>query len=196
MKKKKKILLVVLIVLIVSCCLGIAYYKNRPKKTRGTPTIDEIYYSKDEYLNDYNKRLYNVYEGYSLVLREDSAIKDYPIKYHANITIRKSANPVSSIRQTFYVYNETLGYDPEAENDYQYSFKVTLVGYYFCIQTLDWFTRSYRRTENDGKVTYFINFALNNQDFGYYAIFYSSLDLPDEYCQKFLDDNFIVLNEE
>ncbi len=199
MKKVLKILLVslVCVALTLFAILGIDYYRSNYVKTRATPTIRKTYYSKEDYLNEYNDKLYKAYEGYPLALKEDCAIKDYSIEYDVIIPIRKSCNPVGSSRQELYVYDETLGYTINTENDYQYSFKVAFVGYYFCVKSLDGFTRSYMRGEDEDYISYSISFAPNeSQDFGYYALFYSSLDLPDDYCQKFLDDNIIVLNEE
>lgn len=199
MKKKTKIILSCLLVLLI-CALSFLCYSNYKlfeKRTHG-PVLEKTYYSKDELSNDYNSLIYPRRKINPLLLNEECALKEYGIKYNVQISYNDECCIGNYLFQTFYVYDETLGYDSNSDGELNYSFKIvfntyTLMAkefyeswndeYEFCDKTNDndWYTEKLMCLLHG----YYTKF--------YSATFYTNLTLDEEYCENFVRKNLIYL---
>ncbi len=196
MKKCLKIgLIVSSLVLVISCsCIGVYAYKElNPKKTHA-PIIEPTYYSKEEYLAEYKEKVYPIYGGYPGVLSEECAIKEYGIKYDCHFELRNPHCTSPFQYQTLYVYDSALGLDAEPDNNWTYSFKVTL----FCLWFGDYpfdtpreydFKSITNGDEDDEdfflRDIFYIDYHGRNTAVWYGLEFYTTLDLTEEYCIDF-----------
>lgn len=158
------------------------------------------YHDKDTYLKDYNEIVYPVHKCYPLVLKEDLAIKEYPICYYVNI----EKIPVWCIcrmsEENFYVYDETLGYT-SSDDDYNYSFEILFETNSFTPFTMDnvYTFESFYKKEYCGESFYFYEIKYYDSDTDMcicYASteFHTDLSLSEEYCKNFVNQNLTFLN--
>lgn len=165
---------------------------------------DDIFYGsyqdKDSYLKDYNKVVYPIHKCYPLVLKEDLAIKEYPISYDINI----EKIPVWCIcrisEQIFYVYDETLGYT-SSDDDYNYSFKILFETNSFepfvmdNVYTVERFYKNVHRDESFYFCEIIYYDSLTTSSVCYASTrFYTDLSLSEEYCKNFVNQNLTFLN--
>jgi len=160
--------------------------------------FDADYTDKETYLEEYTAKIYPIHKVYPLILNVDNAVKEDEISYSILIELIPSYCINRNSSQTFYVYDESLGYDTTSP-DNNYSFKVEFWANYFSEYSLEevdteisFNTTSYY-CDYDFKIRYYKKNT--SSTLGCCSTqFHTNLELSQEYCEKFVNDNLTFLN--
>lgn len=195
---KISLISLVLILVITISTLTIYKYYNEiyEPHIKADQIFDANYTDKETYLEEYNEKIYPIHKVYPLILNVDNAVKEDEISYSILIELI----PINCINrgssQIFYVYDDSLGFDTTS-SDNNYSFKVEFWTNYFdefSLEELDTvinFNSSSNYCDYEFTKAYF----KNNSSMGCCKTqFYTNLELSQEYCEKFVNDNLTFLN--